>query len=411
MTRAMQQALEELGQILQPQGIKVVTTGADEIGQFLLARYGAVEPAAVERRWREILGRIPAARVILLGVPMDIGAGFERGAFKGPLGVRSQLLSRSGLYDRLEQAGILDIGDVRVNPSLLSDDLLHEDTLRAVRRDRWGAAAERGGLPVAPLSILERALHLIRQLNPAARVHLLGGDHSLTWVPIQVLCASGGPPLGVVHFDAHTDLLERRDGIRYSFATWAYHANDAIGRGGRLQQLGTRISSRRREEWEQELSVRQFWSQEILARATGDLLDELVANLRRAGVGRVYITNDIDGTDPRWGAATGTLVQGGMTPDFVRAAIARVGREFPVVGADVTELAPPLKWHVRGEPARSNQLAAGYVAAQLEALTGRPDTLTAAIPIPEPATEAEVLDFPPYATRVSSPDRAAADHE
>ena len=52
---------------------------------------------------------------------------------------------------------------------------------------------------------------------------------------------NAGRTLGVIHFDAHTDLLHERDGIQCSFATWAYHANEAIGRGGRLQQLGTRI--------------------------------------------------------------------------------------------------------------------------------------------------------------------------
>src|SRR5262249_12352584 len=159
-------------------------------------------------------------------------------------------------------------------------------------------------LPVAPLSILERALNLIHQINPGARVHLIGGDHSLTWVPIKVLARREDRPgeFGIVHFDAHTDLLERRDGLPYSFATWAYHANDAIGRGGRLQQLGVRISGRSREEWERELCLRQFWSQEILDRGTEDVIAELLSNLRRAGVQRVYITNDIDGTDPRWAA-------------------------------------------------------------------------------------------------------------
>jgi agmatinase len=387
----------KLAQILQPQGIKVVTTGADEIGRYLALRYGTHDEREIRERWSLSLARIALARVVVLGVPMDIGAGFERGAFKGPLGVRSQLLGVAGLYDRLEAAGVIDIGDVRVNPSLLSDDLLNAETLRRVRSARWGVGDD---LPVAPLSILDAALRCIGEINPAARVHVLGGDHSLSMVTTLRLAASARNArrtLGVVHFDAHTDLLKERDGIACSFATWAHHANDAIGRGGRLQQLGTRISGRSREEWERELEVRQFWADEINERGTTAVVDELVSNLKRSGVSELYISNDVDGTDPRWVASTGTMVRGGMHPEFVSAAIERLGREFDVLGADVTELAPPLKWHIRGEPARSNQTTAHYTMKQIEALLRAPGCFGDAVPIPEPATDDEVWSLPPYA--------------
>ncbi len=398
-------ALQTLGHILQPQGIKVVTTGADEIGRFLEQRYGTVDPAVIDARWRETLECLPRARVVLLGVPMDIGAGFERGAFKGPLGIRSQLLHVPGLYGRLEGAGVLDIGDVRVNPSLFTDDMLSQTTLEAVRAARWPAGSPGADgrasaeLPVSPLSILERALELIAALAPESRVHLIGGDHSMSMISTGVLArspANAGKTLGVVHFDAHTDLLAERDGIRCSFATWAHHANLAIGRGGRLQQLGTRISGRSREHWEATCEVRQFWADEINSRGAESILDELCGNLGRAGVRELYISNDVDGTDPRWVAATGTMVKGGMHPEFVSAAIDRLGRELQVVGADVAELAPPLKWHIRGEPARSNQTSAHYTLRQLEALLGRPGLFAGEILIPEPASEEEVWDLPPY---------------
>ena len=101
-----------LRHILQPQGIKVVTTGSDEIADFLRRRDGTTDDAVVQEQWLGTLAKISSARVILLGVPMDIGAGFERGAFKGPLGIRSQLLRVEGLYPRLEEAGVVDVGDV-----------------------------------------------------------------------------------------------------------------------------------------------------------------------------------------------------------------------------------------------------------------------------------------------------------
>jgi len=385
-----------LSRILQPQGIKVVTTGADEIAAFLRGRYGSTDDAVIQAAWRATLEGIARAKVIVLGVPMDIGAGFERGAFKGPLGIRSQLLRARELYARFEEAGVLDIGDVRVNPSLLSDDYLNQDTLDAVRRAR----GHDGDLPVSPLSILDRAVRAITEINPEARIHLLGGDHSMAMVTTKLLANSprnARRTLGVVDFDAHTDLMKERDGIQCSFATWAHHANEAIGRGGRMQQLGVRISGRSREEWEREGDLRQFWAEEILERGAEVIQAELVANLHAAGVEELYISNDVDGTDPRWVAATGTMVQGGMTPQFVSSTIAVLGEAFRVVGADVTELAPPLKWHIPGEPARSNQMAAHYAVKQIEALLGERGRFGDAVPIPEPATEEQVWNLPPYA--------------
>ncbi|MFO0617294.1 MAG: arginase family protein [Polyangiaceae bacterium] len=393
----MSESLSTLRQILAPQGIKVVSTGADELGAYVEKRYGSLDPKEVERVWSANLEKIARARVVLLGVPMDIGAGFERGAFKGPLGVRAQLLAREGLYDRLESAGVVDIGDVRVNPSLITDDLLNDAAIARVLRAR---GQEGRDLPVAPLSILARALRVIEDLNPDARVHLLGGDHSMSMVLGRHLARSprnADHTLGVVHFDAHTDLLNERDGLECSFATWAHHVNQAIGRGQRLQQLGTRISGRTRAEWERDADVRQFWCDEIAERGTAAILDELTENLRRAGAREIYISNDVDGTDPRWVAATGTFVRGGMHPDFVAAAIDRLGREFTVVGADVAELAPPLKWHVPGEPARSNQTSAHYTLGQIDALLGGGSDLRREIAIPAPATDEQVWTLPPFA--------------
>lgn len=387
----MSSPIEVLERLLQPQGIKIVTTGADELGSFLEKRYGSLDSARIAERWRENLARIAQARVVFLGVPMDIGAGFERGAFKGPLGIRSQFL-RADLYPQLEAAGVIDIGDVRVNPALLSDDMLDAKTIESVRRAR----DQVGDLPVSPLSILDRALLAIAEINPRARVHLLGGDHSMAMVSSLHLAARF-PNLGVVDFDAHTDLLRERDGIRCSFATWAHHANEAIGRGGRLQQLGIRISGRTRAEWEHECEVRQYWCDEIEARGSTAIQDELCANLTRAGVTELYISNDVDGTDPRWVAATGTMVRGGMHPEFVSSTIAVLGERFQVVGADVAELAPPLKWHIPGEPARSNQMAAHYALVQCAALLGERGRFVDAMPIPAPATDEQVWALPPYA--------------
>ncbi len=110
---------------------------------------------------------------------------------------------------------------------------------------------------MSPLSIAERALDCLFEINPGARLLVLGGDHSVAWPVVASLVRRRAPALGIVQPDAHTDLLPERLGVRYCFATWAYHANDLIGRNGRLVQVGVRASGRDQQHWETTLGVRQ----------------------------------------------------------------------------------------------------------------------------------------------------------
>ncbi len=398
--------MNTLTALLRPQGIKTVTTGSDEIGRFLLQRYGTTDLAQVEPVWQQELDKIATAKVVMLGVPSDVGAGFERGAFKGPLGIRLQFLSVPGMYQALAERGVIDIGDVFVNPSLLHDDLLHPDLIAHIQRERWGKDGPAQGLPVSPLSALKRSLQAIHEINPQARVLLLGGDHSISWIPIECLTPedSHAPEdLGIVHFDAHTDLLRERDGVKYSFATWAYHANDRIGRGGRLQQIGIRVSGKSREHWESTLELRQFRMEDVRALGTEGLIQEVIANLQRAGVRRVYISNDIDGTDPRWAAATGTMEPEGLHPKLVRGVIQALGNVFEIVGSDLVEVAPPLNGHLLGEPGRTLQTGACYVWAQLDAMLGNKLDLANPFSIPEPVEGDLIRRRPTYASSGAGP--------
>jgi agmatinase len=197
-------------------------------------------------------------------------------------------------------------------------------------------------MPVSPLSIAERALDLVFRLNPRVKPFVLGGDHSVAW-PVAAALARTLPrgEWGIVQPDAHTDLLEERLGVKYCFATWSFHANELLGRSGRLVQVGTRASGRDRKHWEGSLGVRQFWAEEC-RRDPKAALDAIVAHVKASGVRAVYFSNDIDGTDAAHTEATGTPEPGGLTPDFVFELIRRLGREVGLVGGDVMEVAPPL---------------------------------------------------------------------
>jgi agmatinase len=360
--------LDELATILRPAGggLYLVSTGRAE--QLALQRrlYGVGTEAEVQQRFRDALERVPSARALLLGVPSDVGAGFRRGANFGPQAIRQRLLD-DGVD--LASRGVLDLGDAMVVPQLLHDEMLSQGQLEATRAALYPGLdpAERARLPASPLSIAERAWELLLGLNPGAVPLTLGGDHS-TALPAFRALHRARPGFGLVQSDAHTDLLEHRLGVRTCFATWSWHANELLGRGGRLTQVGIRASGRDRAHWESSLGVRQFWARDILARPEA-ALDEVLAHVKGLGTHGVFFSNDIDGTDSRWADATGTPEPDGLTPDWVVELIRRLGREVGLVGGDVMEVAPVLTPTPESAP-RTVGLAARYLLETVDAALG-----------------------------------------
>jgi arginase family enzyme len=339
--------LDELALLLRPAagGLYLVSTGRQE--QLALQRtlYGASSDAEVDARWRASLERIASARAFVLGNPSDVGAGFRRGANLGPQAIRMRLLEELPSWPaRAAELGIVDIGDVFVVPQLLHDDMISDAQRRATAEAPYPDVSDdvRVRLPVSPLSIAERALDLVFGLNPTIAPIVLGGDHSTAWPVAAALSRARKDRWGIVQPDAHTDLLETRLGIKYCFATWSWHANELLGRDGRLVQVGTRATRRDREHWESTLGVRQFWAEECV-RDPEAALDAILAHLKERGIQSVYFSNDIDGTDSSWADATGTPETGGVSPDFLVTLIRRIGAEVGMLGGDLMEVAPPLR--------------------------------------------------------------------
>jgi agmatinase len=245
--------------------------------------------------------------------------------------------------------------------------MLSEAQKEASRRALYPGLApgEAARLPVSPLSMAERALDLVLSVNPRARPLLLGGDHSTAWPAVAALHRAR-PGFGLVQVDAHTDLLPERLGVKYCFGTWSWHANELLGRGGRLVQVGIRVSGRDRAHWESTLGVRQFWAGDVLADPAA-ALDAIVEAVRRSGVRGVYFSNDVDGTDSSHVDATGTPEPGGLEPGFVVELVRRLSREVGLVGGDVMEVAPPVA-RSPGGAERTLAVAASYLRETVDAL-------------------------------------------
>lgn len=375
---------DELATLLRPAGggLHLVSTGKKEQLALQERLYGATGEREVRAAFERTLRDVGSAKAFVLGIPSDVGAGFRRGANLGPQAIREGLVASlgadgegRGARERLAERGVVDVGDVFVVPQLLSDDMLSEAQLERSQKALYPdvAAHERARLPVSPLSIAERAMALLLGLAPNAAPIALGGDHSTAYpVARELLRAreARGERLAVVQSDAHTDLLDARLGITHCFATWSFHINEALGRDGRLVQVGIRASGRDKAHWESTLGVKQLWADEV-NRDEAAALEAIVSHLERLGTTCVYFSNDIDGTDSAFASATGTPEPFGLRPDFLVALIRQLGRKFSLVGGDVMEVAPPL-----GEDASARKttvdLAVRYLRETLEAVLGAP---------------------------------------
>ena len=353
-----------LDQILRPAGggVYVISTGVAEQQALQKAVYRVDSSSEIIHAWRSALQRLSEARVVILGVPSDTGAGFTRGANRAPAALRRWLLDQPD--HPIHRTDVTDAGDVRVVPQLLDDAMLSDAQLAATRAALYGDPIS--DLPVSPLDQCALALRLLYATNPSVVPVVIGGDHSVGWPAFQTAFqhweVQRGRRLGLLHFDAHTDLLPERLGVTYCFATWAYHANELLGRDGRLVQVGIRASGHDRAHWESTLNVRQHWAGPTERAGAVATADAIIKRFERLGVDALYISNDIDGTDEAFAAATGTPEPGGLHPDTVRTITQRVAARFPLIGGDLVEVAPPLAGDRPGEPAQTLNTAAMYLA-------------------------------------------------
>jgi len=365
--------LDELATLLRPAGggLYLVSSGRAEQVDIQRRLYGEATDVAVQDRFRANLERLRDARGFVLGIPSDVGAGFLRGANLGPQAIRLAMLEDAPRWrTQVDERGVIDIGDVFVVPQLLHDEMLSEAQLSATRDAVYAEVPEsvRVTLPVSPLSITQRVIELVLSINPRLAPVLLGGDHSTTWPVITPLADVRDDKWGIVQVDAHTDLLEERLGVRYCFATWSFHANEKLGRGGRLVQVGVRKSAHDRAHWEGTLGVRQLWAEEC-RRDPDAAIDTLLQHLSDVGVTSVYLSNDIDGTDEAYADATGTPEADGLTPDFVVKLIRRLGAEVGILGGDVMEVAPTIRRRVDSSE-RTLAVATRYLRETVRAILG-----------------------------------------
>lgn len=348
-------------------GVFTVNTAADKKSKLHTSMYQSADPVTVNNHYQADLAHFfeskSASPVALLGICSDCGGGIQRGANWGPLFIREKI-QQSSAANRYT-----DLGDVKVIPHLLHDKYLNKQTIQACQKALFNTEND---LPVSPLSIAEYVLTLLYQQKPSTRLLGLGGDHSVSYPLVNAYLTSKkakGITCGLIHFDAHTDLLESRLGIDICFGSWLTHVLPNFKSPSHVAQLGIRSTAQSQSHWESTFGIKQYWSNEIRDKGIEVCCNNIVEQFKAQGIDEIYITFDIDALDSSIASATGTPEKEGLYLEDVLIAIAIFRASFPITGADLVEVAPLVNPnHQLNEPESTLLAAKRITEALLHAL-------------------------------------------
>ncbi|TMK95145.1 MAG: agmatinase [Actinobacteria bacterium] len=195
-------------------------------------------------------------------------------------------------------------------------------------------------VPAAPEASRRAIEQTVRQVVDAGAIPIvLGGDHSIAEPDIRA-CAGRHGPLGLVHFDTHTDTGTEVFGVEPSHGTpmWALVEAGHV-EPSRYVQIGLRGYWPGPAEfaWQAERGITSLFMHDV--RELG--IDEVVRRaLEVVGPGPAYLSVDVDVLDPAFAPVTGTPEPGGMTSADLLRACRRVAESLELVGAEVVEVIP-----------------------------------------------------------------------
>jgi guanidinopropionase len=250
----------------------------------------------------------------IVGIPWDGGTTNRPGPRHAPRQMRDQ----SSMVRRMHQvtrivpydlANIADLGDCPVNPANVDDALKRVETY----------FKKLVGKGIRPLSA--------------------GGDHLCS---LPVLRAVGSKkPVGMIHFDAHTDLYDSYfGGFKYTHGTPFRRAiEEGVLDPKRTIQIGLRGSMYDNDDFEygEKMGVRLVRIEEAIEKGPKAIMAEA---RKIVGDQETYVSFDIDMLDPVYAPGTGTPEIGGFTTREAQAMLREL-RGLNIVGADVVEVSPP----------------------------------------------------------------------
>lgn len=245
------------------------------------------------------------ARVVFLGVPIDVTASYRPGTRFGPAKIRGvsanlETYLMSANLDVFERLGISDLGDIIVVPTDLTQT---GDRIRKV---------------LAELREDEKI--------PA----LLGGEHTLTYFAMKDF-----KDAYLIQLDAHLDLRDEYLGDKLCHATVMRRVLDFLPEEN-IIQLGVRSCSKEEAEFVRKTKIQAYTTEQVLEDPK-KVIAEVVKKVKNENV---YLTIDIDVLDPAFAPAVGTPEPGGLsTLDLFK--LVREFGKLNICAFDVVEVSPP----------------------------------------------------------------------
>ena len=258
--------------------------------------------------------RLNDVQIGLIGTPWDGGTTNRPGPRHGPRQLRdysTMIRAENGAtcVRPFELVNCADLGDVGPNPADLHDTMA-----------------------------LITAFY--QRLKEAEIIPLTAGGDHLCSLPILRALASTRP-LGMIHFDSHTDLFNSYfGGTLYTHGTPFRRAvEEGLLDPKRLCMIGIRGTAYDSEDrdFARANGITVIAIEEFHARGAQDVM----AQARDiAGFGETYVSYDIDFVDPAFAPGTGTPEIGGPS-SFQALEVVRALKGVHIVGADLVEVSPP----------------------------------------------------------------------
>ena len=264
-------------------------------------------------RYTEDPTELEGVDVAVVGAPTDDLTSDRPGTRFGPRAIRAASCAPGphleAKVDAFEELRIVDFGDAPVIPA---DPVRTHAAIEAT----VGQVLAAGAIPV-----------------------VLGGDHSISEPDIRAVAAVHGP-VGLVHFDTHTDTGTEVYGVEVSHGTPFYRL---VEQGHldprRYVQIGLRGYWPGETEftWQAEKGITSFFMHDVRELGIAEVVRRAVEVV---GAGPTFLTIDVDVLDPAFAPGTGTPEPGGMTTVDLLWAARTLAAELDLVGADVVEVIP-----------------------------------------------------------------------
>jgi agmatinase len=251
--------------------------------------------------------------VAIVGAPTDDLVSDRPGTRFGPRAIRAASCPPGphleAAIDAFAELRIVDFGDAAVLPA-------DPDRTHAAIEALVGEVVDAGAIPI-----------------------VLGGDHSVSEPDVRAVAARHGP-VGLVHFDTHTDTgrevfsVERSHGTPMFRLVEQGHVDPT-----RYVQIGLRGYWPGPDEfgWQADRGITSIFMHGVREQGIDAAVERAVGI---AGGGPTFLTVDVDVLDPAFAPGTGTPEPGGMSSSDLLRACRSIAAGVELVGADVVEVLP-----------------------------------------------------------------------